>query len=162
MPNSLLTHTSGPTGHCGRVVIVMHDVGALSRLLRSRDRYIRCRIVQPLISEALVRNHERAARGREPSDDLRLVLAYLGRHPDPDAPRYNIVGSGPGGPYLVARNLRRRGDVPRILAEPTFETVAEARHHAFLLQLTDYGLLGSGKGPSVHTDPWQNASMIQT
>ena len=64
----------------------MHDVGALSRLLRSRDRYIRYRIVQPLISEALVRNHERAARGREPSDDLRLVLAYLGRHPDPDAP----------------------------------------------------------------------------
>ena len=138
--------------------MAMHEVSALSRLMRSRDRFIRERIVQPLISEALIDQHERVAGGCIPSDDLRQVLDYLGRHPDPDAPRYNIVGSGPCGPYMVARNPRRRDMVPRVLTEPTFETVAEARHQAFLLQLADYGLLESGQYPSVGSNTWQDAS----
>ena len=140
--------------------MTMEEVGPLSRLLRSRDRFIRMRIVQPLISEVLIRRHEQATRGGTPSDDLRQVLEYLGRYPDPDAPRYNIVEGGPRGPYMVARNPRRRDMVPRVLTEPTFETVAQARHQAFLFQLADYGLLESGQYPSVGGDAWPDASTI--
>ena len=140
----------------------MHDVDSLSRLLDSRDQFIRYHIVQPLISEALIHQHERAAAGYEPSRELWQVLEYLGRHPDRGAPRYNIVIGHPGGPFLVARNLRRRSIVPSVLVRPTFETLAEARHRAFLLQLADYGLADPAGALSVDNDIWQEASTIRT
>ena len=114
--------------------------GPLAVLLRSRDDLIRERIIRPLVSPAIIQEHVEMVDGRPRSADLQILLEYLGRHPDPNAPRYVIVRDTTDQSYVIARHSRQRYARLCMLGDQRYPSVGQAQHQAFLYQLADYGL----------------------
>jgi hypothetical protein len=102
------------------------------------DGHIMRSKIRDLVDAELIEEHRRHPIG-EHSPNLDVVLSYLRRSPNRDAPRLVLVAADSGG-WRIAEWSRVRGDPLTMADGETYGSREEAEHAVFLRRLAQVGI----------------------
>ncbi len=94
-------------------------------------------VVLPLVTDALIAEHEQRPNGPH-SDDLARVLNYFRRAPAPG--KYALYAERPFAAYRILILTGERGMLPCSLDDMIYDSEEAAAHAVFLRRIADLGI----------------------
>ncbi len=95
------------------------------------------RAIRPLITSALITEHQRKPNGPH-SDDLARVLNYFRRAPATG--KYALYADQPFATYRILVLTGKRGELPRFLDDVVYDSEEAAAHAVFLHRIAGLGV----------------------
>ena len=101
-----------------------------------RDFYdgMQRRYLKTVISDAVIEEHKQKPLGQH-SEPLERLLMYFRRRPNEG--KLVIKADSAKGPYRIAALSGVRGQPPRLVDERAYDTVEDAYHGIFLIQIDE-------------------------